>query len=33
LSLAIGMHADRLDQVIVVVERDNIRVRPLLRLV
>lgn len=33
LSLAINRYADRLDQMIVVVERDNIRARPLLRLV
>lgn len=33
LSLAISLYADRLDQMIVVVESDNIRARPLLRLV
>ena len=33
LSLAISLYADRLDQMIIVVEPDNIRARPLLRVV
>ena len=33
LFAAIGLYADRIGQMIVVLERDNIRARPLLRLI